>query len=111
VTIVTALAANETLGRSLTVSINDIGNDTLAKRIEKKVQQEAAKAGFARVCIVQVDRDGIEMPAGNAGTRLSGMVMMPDGSSFSAPSAGRGFKLHRVSGELVVREVIPKTTR
>lgn len=108
VALVSRLAADEALGRTLTVSISDIGNDTLGQRIAEKVRSEAAKAGFARVCIVQVDRDGVSSRQGIAGGSSSGVVTMPDGSSFAMPSAGPGFKLHRVSGDLVVREVIRK---
>lgn len=110
VTIVTALSADDALGGTLTVSIDDIGNDSLSKRIAQKVQTAAAKAGYARVCIVRVDRDGVATPSGDGETRLSGVVTMPDGSSFSAPSAGPGFMLHRVFGELVIREVTKKTS-
>ncbi len=108
VALVSSLAADEALGRTLTVAISDIGNDTLGQRIADKVRSEAAKAGFARVCIVQVDRDGVPARQGSAGGSRSGVVTMPDGSSFAMPSAGPGFKLHRVSADLVVREVIKK---
>lgn len=108
VALVSSLAADETLGRTLTVSINDIGNDSLGKRIAEKVRSEAAKAGYARVCIVQVERDGVPATQGSARPMASGVVTMPDGSSFAMPSAGPGFKLHRVSGDLLVREVVKK---
>lgn len=108
VTIVSALAADEAFGRTLTVSISDIANGSLGQRIAEKVRREAAKAGCARVCIVQVERDAQPAHAGGGGGSTSGVVTMPDGSSFAMPSAGPGFKLHRVSGELVVREVIKK---
>jgi hypothetical protein len=108
VTLVSALAADETLGHTLTVSINELANSSLAKRVAEKVRAEAARAGYARVCIVQVERDGVSSQQSVGGPAISGVVGMPDGSAFSMPSAGVGFKLRRVSAELVVREVIKK---
>jgi len=109
VTIVSRLAADETLGRTLSVSISDIANGSLGQRVAEKVRGAAAKAGCARVCIVQVDRDAVSSRQGAGSGATSDVVTMPDGSSFAMPSAGPGFKLHRVSGELVVREVVKKT--
>lgn len=108
VIIVSTLAADEMFGRTLAVPINELANNSLGKRVAEKVRAEAAKAGYARVCIVQVERGGVAPRENVGGSAVAGVVAMPDGSAFSMPSAGSGFKLHRVSGELVVCEIIKK---